>query len=86
MRIVQIASELDETFMSINDVLIDSRSRVFARELIEGQSHKHARMVSQAEVDIGHQALKNNARILRTGAPAIVAEVLKFRPALKPEG
>jgi len=46
MRIVQIATELDETFMSIGDVLIDSRSRIFARELIEGQSHKYARVIS----------------------------------------
>jgi hypothetical protein len=43
-------------------------------------------VISQAEVDIGHQALKNNAWILRTCAPVIVAEVLKFRPALEPEG
>jgi hypothetical protein len=70
VRIVQIAPELDETFMSIGDVLVDSRSRILARELIEGQSHEHARVISQAEVDIGHQALKNNAWILRTGAPS----------------
>jgi hypothetical protein len=35
MRIVQIAPELDETFVSIGDVLVDSRSRMWAAELVE---------------------------------------------------
>ena len=87
MRIVQIAPELDETFMSIGDVLIDSWSRILAREFIEGQSHKQARVVSQTQVDIRHQPLKDITRqILWSGAPIIVVEVLKLRPALKPEG
>ena len=65
--------------------IFDSRSRVLASELIEERSHKHARVISQAEVDNGHQPHKNNAWILWACAPIIVAEVLKFRPVLKPE-
>jgi hypothetical protein len=47
VRIVQIAPELDEAFMSVGDVLVDSRSRIWACEHIERQSHKHARVISQ---------------------------------------
>src|SRR5579863_5660966 len=72
--------------MSIGDVLIDSRPRIFAGEFVEGQSHKHARVISQAQVDIGHQPFKKIAsHILRPGAPVIVVEILKLRAVLKSE-
>jgi hypothetical protein len=49
---VQIAPELDEAFVSISDVLVDSRSRMWAAELVECHSHKDARVISEAQVDI----------------------------------
>jgi hypothetical protein len=86
VRIVQIAAELDETFVSVGDVLVDSRSRIRSGELTESHSHKDARVISQAQVNIRHQPFEKNTWILWTGTPVIVAEVLKLRPALKPEG
>jgi hypothetical protein len=72
--------------MSIGDVLVDFRSRISAGELVECQSDKHTRVISEAQVDIGHYPLKNIAcQILRPCAPIIVVEVLKLCPAFKSE-
>src|ERR1700693_6096048 len=81
-----MAAQLEETFMSVGDVLVDSGSRKSAGELSECQSHKHTRVISEAQVDIGHQPFKNIAcQILRPCAPVIVVEVLKLCPAFKSE-
>src|SRR4029077_16154388 len=70
--------------MSIGDVLVVSRSRISAGELVECQSDKHTRVISEAQVDIGHYPLKNIAcQILRPCAPIIGVEVLNLCPAFK---
>src|SRR5215471_1280331 len=58
VRIVQIAAELDETFVSVGDVLVDSWSRVRSGELTESHSRKDACVISQAQVNISPSAAR----------------------------
>ena len=86
---MEIAAELDETFVSIGGIFVDPRPgpRLFSSNLVEGQCNENTRMISQVEVDIGHQPLKNvTGVILWACAPDIAVEILELRAALKAEG
>jgi hypothetical protein len=50
VSIVKITAELDETFMSIGDILVDywPRAGVLATHVVKRQRHKNASVISQA--------------------------------------